>query len=358
MSIKVENVSRRFGNFTALENVSLDIGEGELVALLGPSGSGKTTLLRVIAGLESADTGRVLLDGEDTSDLRVQQRNVGFVFQHYALFRHMTIFENVAFGLRVRPRETRPSNAENKDTVNGLLKMVQLDWLGDRYPHQLSGGQRRRIALARALAIEPRVLLLDEPFGALDAKVRKDLRRWLRNLHNEIKITSVFVTHDQEEALEVADRIVVFNNGRIEQVGEPDDVYDRPATPFVYGFLGHANRFSGTVDRGIGHFAGQQLDVPEYADTVSAPATAFSRPHEIDITTTPSEGVTPARFEHAVKLGPVVRIDLARVDNGELIEAELPHEQFRTLNPQQGQVVYLSPKRVRIFLDPHQQAAA
>ena len=358
MSIKVENVSRRFGNFTALENVSLDIDEGELVALLGPSGSGKTTLLRVIAGLESADAGRVLLDGEDTSDLRVQQRNVGFVFQHYALFRHMTIFENVAFGLRVRPRETRPSNAEIKDKVNGLLKMVQLDWLGDRYPHQLSGGQRQRIALARALAIEPRVLLLDEPFGALDAKVRKDLRRWLRNLHNEIKITSVFVTHDQEEALEVADRIVVFNDGRIEQVGEPDDVYDRPATPFVYGFLGHANRFSGTVDRGIGHFAGQQLDVPEYANSVATPATAFARPHEIDITAMPREGVMPARFEHAVKLGPIVRIDLARMDNGDLIEAELPHEQFRTLNPQPGQVVYLSPKRVRIFLAPHQQAAA
>jgi len=358
MSIKVEQVSKRFGTFTALDDINLEIGEGELVALLGPSGSGKTTLLRVIAGLESADTGRVLFDGEDTTDLRVQQRNVGFVFQHYALFRHMTIFENVAFGLRVRPRETRPSNAEIKEKVNGLLKMVQLDWLGDRYPHQLSGGQRQRIALARALAIEPRVLLLDEPFGALDAKVRKDLRRWLRNLHNEIKITSVFVTHDQEEALEVADRIVVFNNGRIEQVGEPDDVYDRPATPFVYGFLGHANRFSGTVDRGVGHFAGQALDVPEYADRVAAPATAFSRPHEIDISTTPREGVTPARFEHAVKLGPVVRVDLARVDNGELIEAELPHEQFRTLNPQQGQVVYLSPKHVRVFLDPQQKAAA
>ena len=357
MSIKVDNVSRRFGNFTALENVSLDIGEGELVALLGPSGSGKTTLLRVIAGLESADTGRVLLDGEDTSDLRVQQRNVGFVFQHYALFRHMTIFENVAFGLRVRPRENRPSNAEIKAKVNGLLKMVQLDWLGDRYPHQLSGGQRQRIALARALAIEPRVLLLDEPFGALDAKVRKDLRRWLRNLHNEIKITSVFVTHDQEEALEVADRIVVFNNGRIEQVGEPDDVYDRPATPFVYGFLGHANRFSGTVDRGVGLFGGQSVELPEFAESVAAPATAFTRPHEIDITAIPREGVMPARFEHAVKLGPVVRVDLARVDNGELIEAELPDEQFRTLNPQQGQVVYLSPKRVRVFLDPHHQTA-
>jgi sulfate transport system ATP-binding protein len=358
MSIKVEHVSKRFGAFTALDNIDLEVGEGELVALLGPSGSGKTTLLRVIAGLESADSGRVLFDGEDTGDLRVQQRNVGFVFQHYALFRHMTIFENVAFGLRVRPRESRPSDQVIREKVNNLLKMVQLDWLGDRYPHQLSGGQRQRIALARALAIEPRVLLLDEPFGALDAKVRKDLRRWLRNLHNEIKITSVFVTHDQEEALEVADRIVVFNNGRIEQVGTPDDVYDHPATPFVYGFLGHANRFTGTVDRGVGRFAGQSLDVPEYADSVAAPATAFSRPHEIDISATPGEGDTPARVEHSVKLGPLVRIDLARVDNGELIEAELPHEQFRALDPQPGQVVYLSPKRVRVFLDTPTREAA
>jgi sulfate transport system ATP-binding protein len=280
----------------------------------------------------------------------VQQRNVGFVFQHYALFRHMTIFENIAFGLRVRPRETRASNAEIKAKVDSLLKMVQLDWLGDRYPHQLSGGQRQRIALARALAIEPRVLLLDEPFGALDAKVRKDLRRWLRNLHNDIKITSVFVTHDQEEALEVADRIVVFNHGRIEQVGEPDDVYDRPATPFVYGFLGHANRFSGTVDRGVGHFAGQSLALPEFATTHATAATGFARPHEMAISIKPGKGLLAARVAHSVKLGPTVRIDLALLDNGELVEAELPFEEYQGLAPVDGQVVYLAPRKLRAFL--------
>jgi sulfate transport system ATP-binding protein len=358
MSIHVEGVSKRFGDFVALDQVNLEIKPGELVALLGPSGSGKTTMLRVIAGLESADSGRVLFDGEDTAQLRVQDRNVGFVFQHYALFRHMTIFENVAFGLSVRPAATRPSKAEIRDKVQALLKMVQLDWLGDRYPHQLSGGQRQRIALARALAIEPRVLLLDEPFGALDAKVRKDLRRWLRRLHDDIRITSVFVTHDQEEALEVADRIVVFNNGRIEQAGTPDEVYDHPATPFVYGFLGHANRFSGTVEGGVGRFAGQSLALPEYADQAQSAATAFVRPHEIDVSGTPHEGAIPARLEHSVKLGPVVRLDLARVEDGELIEAELPFERFEGMGLRAGQVVYLAPRRVRMFLEAIEGQAA
>ncbi|MEG3001857.1 MAG: sulfate ABC transporter ATP-binding protein, partial [Comamonas sp.] len=236
MSIEIRNVSKQFGDFQALRDVSLDIKSGELIALLGPSGCGKTTLLRIIAGLETPDVGSIHFSGEDTTDVHVRERNVGFVFQHYALFRHMTVFENVAFGLRVKPRSERPSEAQIKEKVMNLLKLVQLDWIADRFPSQLSGGQRQRIALARALAVEPKVLLLDEPFGALDAKVRKELRRWLRRLHDELHVTSIFVTHDQEEALEVADRVVVINKGKIEQEGTPQQVWDNPASPFVYGF--------------------------------------------------------------------------------------------------------------------------
>jgi sulfate transport system ATP-binding protein len=237
MSIAVSNIHKQFGGFKALDDVSLVFPSGELVALLGPSGCGKTTLLRIIAGLEQADSGKVLFHGEDASARNVRERQVGFVFQHYALFRHLSVFENIAFGLRVRPRATRPGEAEIRRKVHELLDLVQLDWLADRYPAQLSGGQRQRIALARALAVEPQVLLLDEPFGALDAKVRKDLRRWLRRLHDELHITSIFVTHDQEEALEVADRVVVVNRGRVEQVGTPQEVVEQPATPFVADFL-------------------------------------------------------------------------------------------------------------------------
>ena len=237
MSIEIRKIDKRFGPTVVCDKLDLDIPAGELVALLGPSGSGKTTLLRIIAGLEVPDSGHVLFHGEDATHTTVRERNVGFVFQHYALFNHMTIFENVAFGLRVRPKSTRPAEREIQAKVTELLKLVQLDWVADRYPHQLSGGQRQRIALARSLAVEPKVLLLDEPFGALDAKVRKELRRWLRRLHDEMHVTSVFVTHDQEEALEVADRVVVLNEGRIEQVGTPDEVRRSPATPFVRDFL-------------------------------------------------------------------------------------------------------------------------
>ena len=240
MSIALKAVCKRFGSFVALDDVCLEIASGELVALLGPSGSGKTTLLRVIAGLEWADAGQVLFHGQDATGTHVRERRVGFVFQHYALFRHMTIFENVAFGLRVRPRNERPPEQRIREKVKALLELVQLDWVAERYPHQLSGGQRQRIALARALAVEPKVLLLDEPFGALDAKVRKELRRRLRRLHDEVRATTVFVTHDQDEAREVADRIVVMNRGRIEQVGDPREVYERPATPFVREFLADA----------------------------------------------------------------------------------------------------------------------
>jgi len=238
MRISVVDVVKRFGNFTALDHVRLEVRSGELLALLGPSGSGKTTLLRIVAGLDWPDEGEVQFDGEDALSRPVGQRNVGFVFQHYALFRHMTVFENVAFGLRAKPRAERPSESEIRDRVEKLLDLVHLRWLAERYPTQLSGGQRQRIALARALAIEPRVLLLDEPFGSLDAKVRKDLRRWLRNLHNEIHVTSILVTHDQEEALEVADRVVIMDKGRVEQTGTPQQVYDEPRTPFVHEFIG------------------------------------------------------------------------------------------------------------------------
>ena len=245
MSIEVRNLNKRFGATVVCDHLNLDIPDGELVALLGPSGSGKTSLLRIIAGLEMPDSGSVLFHGEDATHTDVRERQVGFVFQHYALFPQMTIFENVAFGLRVRPKSTRPAEREIKAKVTALLKLVQLAGQADRYPHQLSGGQRQRIALARALAVEPKVLLLDEPFGALDAKVRKELRRWLRRLHDDLHVTSIFVTHDQEEALEVSDRVVLMNSGNIEQIGSPQDVWDHPASPFVYGFLGDVNLFHG-----------------------------------------------------------------------------------------------------------------
>ncbi|MBL8516234.1 MAG: sulfate ABC transporter ATP-binding protein [Betaproteobacteria bacterium] len=359
MSIQVRNVSKNFGNFSALNGVSLDIEPGELVALLGPSGSGKTTLLRVIAGLERPDSGQIYFSGEDTTETRVQEREVGFVFQHYALFRHMTIFENVAFGLRVRPRKERPAEAEVQERVHKLLNLVQLDWLADRYPHQLSGGQRQRIALARALAIEPKVLLLDEPFGALDAKVRKELRRWLRRLHDEINLTSVFVTHDQEEALEVADRIVVVNQGKIEQVGTPEAVYDHPATAFVYQFLGNVNQFHGRVRRGIATFGSKTLAAPEHETVEDAAATAYVRPHDIDIARAPGIASMPATVSHALRVGPVVRLELSRDDNGELVEVEVPRERFDDLGVAAGNVVHLTPRRAKVFLEtPHAAVGA
>src|SRR5688500_7713525 len=272
MSIEVKNLTKSFGSFVALRDVSFTVHSGELVALLGPSGSGKTTLLRVIAGLETPDAGSVFFDGDDATKRDPRDRGVGFVFQHYALFRHMTVFENVAFGLRVRPRGQRPSETEIERRVHELLKLVQLDYLGNRYPSQLSGGQRQRVALARALAVEPKVLLLDEPFGALDAKVRQELRRWLRRLHEEIHLTSVFVTHDQEEALELADRVVVMNQARIEQQGSPDEVFEQPATPFVMNFLGNVNIFHGRVEGGRALLGPLALDYPAHTDAAPHPA--------------------------------------------------------------------------------------
>ncbi|OHE89984.1 MAG: sulfate ABC transporter ATP-binding protein, partial [Lysobacterales bacterium RIFOXYA1_FULL_68_6] len=279
MSIKIEHLQKRFGTFTALDDVTLDIRPGELLALLGPSGSGKTTLLRVIAGLEQADGGRVLFDGEDATSLSVQARRAGFVFQHYALFRHLTVDENIAFGLRVRRGRQRVADAAIRARVAELLSLVQLDGLGGRYPAQLSGGQRQRVALARALAIEPRVLLLDEPFGALDAQVRRDLRRWLRELHDRTGLTTIFVTHDQEEALELADRVAILHRGRIEQLGSPADAYDAPASPFVYSFVGAVNRLPARWESGGLHAAGLPLAVQDACG--QGPAEVFVRPEDL-----------------------------------------------------------------------------
>ena len=265
MSIEVKNITKWFGQFKALDNVSLTVNSGELVALLGPSGSGKTTLLRIIAGLEapSDDEGQILFSGADVSDHKVGDRNVGFVFQHYALFRNMTVFDNIAFGLNVRPRATRPTKQEIHDKVMELLRLIQLESFADRYPNQLSGGQRQRVALARALAVEPQILLLDEPFGALDAKVRVELRAWLRRLHDQIHLTSVFVTHDQEEALELADRVAVMSNGKIEQFDTPDVVFHHPASEFVMNFLGTVNQFSGRVSKGVVQIGQYKFHIPD-----------------------------------------------------------------------------------------------
>lgn len=344
MSIEIENITKQFGDFTALSAVNLSIPAGELVALLGPSGSGKTTLLRIIAGLESANGGRILFNGQDTTRSHVRERKVGFVFQHYALFKHMTVFDNVAFGLKVRPRRARPSKSEISDRVNRLLQLVQLEGMAKRFPSQLSGGQRQRIALARALAVEPQVLLLDEPFGALDAQVRAELRRWLRRLHDEIQVTSVFVTHDQEEALEVADRIVVMNEGRIEQVGAPDHVYEHPANPFVLNFLGNVNLFHGRMHQS----ADGQRDMDENA-------VSYVRSHDIDIERTPLDsGALKSEIRHIRKLGPSVRVTLAIGGNGELLEAELTRDVFRNLDLRQGEQVYVRPRQVRVFVEDYQ----
>jgi sulfate transport system ATP-binding protein len=350
MSIDIRHLSKRFGNFAALDDVSLQIANGELVALLGPSGCGKTTLLRIIAGLETPDTGNVSVNGEDATQLAVQRRRVGFVFQHYALFRHMTVFDNVAFGLRVKPRADRPSENEIRSKVHRLLNLVQLDWLGDRYPNQLSGGQRQRIALARALAVEPRVLLLDEPFGALDAKVRKELRRWLRRLHDELHVTSVFVTHDQEEALEVADRVVVMNRGRVEQVGAPDDVYQHPANAFVYGFLGTVNRFQGRQTDG--RFTGAGLHVSVADSVEEGAAVAFARPHDLEVTRyVPGIDGIVASLVRQYSRGASVLLELERDGDasGEPLEVEVPRTQFEQLDPRVGDRLVVRPRRLRVF---------
>ncbi|NMM29440.1 MAG: sulfate ABC transporter ATP-binding protein [Glaciimonas sp.] len=354
MSIEVRNIHKQFGNFVALNDVSLHFPAGQLTALLGPSGCGKTTLLRIIAGLEQADQGQVLLDGADASARHVRERQVGFVFQHYVLFKHMTVFENIAFGLRVKPRNVRPNAAQIRDKVRQLLELVQLDWLADRYPPQLSGGQRQRIALARALAVEPRVLLLDEPFGALDAKVRKELRRWLRRLHDELHVTSIFVTHDQEEALEVADQIVLMNKGNVEQVGAPKDVYNHPASPFVYGFLGNVNLFHGRVHEGVLDAGGVAFDAPEHAQTQDAKGIAYVRPHdlEVDRYTTGAQGIV-VQLKRAHAIGPLAQLELERDDNAEIIEAVISNERFAQLKLKDGETLIVRPKRLHVFVEDY-----
>ncbi|KYC29481.1 hypothetical protein ACY05_03020 [Sterolibacterium denitrificans] len=375
MSIAVQGLHKAFGNFIALDDISLEFPSGELVALLGPSGCGKTTLLRIIAGLENADRGQVLFHGEDASARDVRERQVGFVFQHYALFRHMTVFENIAFGLRVRPRKTRPSEAEISRRVHELLELVQLDWLARRYPAELSGGQRQRIALARALAVEPQVLLLDEPFGALDAQVRKDLRRWLRRLHDELHITSIFVTHDQEEALEVSDRVVLMNRGRVEQVGTPNAVYEQPASPFVYGFLGSVNLFHGRVsgdhlevdehllaldaDASHSSHASQVSHAPHTLSPGSA-AVAYARPHEIDLIVPSPDALDqaglPAVVRRILAFGGSVRVELERetADGtpGAVLTAEIGRERLRELGLAEGDRVLARPRNARVFAAP------
>lgn len=322
MSIDIRNINKQFGQFRALNEINLAINSGELVALLGPSGCGKTTLLRIIAGLEKPDSGQIVFHGEDVSVHDVRDRNVGFVFQHYALFRHMTVFDNVAFGLRMKPRSIRPSKRDIEAKVHELLNMVQLDWLADRYPEQLSGGQRQRIALARALIVEPRILLLDEPFGALDAKVRKELRRWLSRLHENINLTSVFVTHDQEEAMEVADRIVLMNKGVIEQIGSPAEVYNHPASEFVYHFLGDSNRLK------VAH----------------SEKPILFRPHEVAISSEVREGFQPVVVRDIRPLGALTRLSLKVEGEPELIEAEVAQDDINLNGLKRGDVIQFKPK--------------
>lgn len=396
MGIEAKNICKKFKDFVALDNVSLEVKTGELVALLGPSGSGKTTLLRIISGLEFADSGNILLDGESTTDKGVQNRNVGFVFQHYALFKHMTVFENVAFGLKIRSKETRPTDYQIKRKVMDLLHLVHLEAFHDRYPNQLSGGQRQRVALARALAVEPKVLLLDEPFGALDAKVRKELRRWMRRLHDEIHITSVFVTHDQEEAMEVSDRVVVMSNGKIEQMGSPDEVWHHPANSFVYDFLGNYNEFDGWKDKnGKVHLA--ETDVVEIANetqinkatnwlhrypeigqlvnkvvpglisdpnqdtqifkkkkTIVKPEEGkavkiYARPHEMIITKKPNKDeYIEAKIVHLNPAGSLVKIELER-PNGQIIQVEISKAILDENNFVKGDVVYVRPNQTKVF---------
>jgi len=314
--IETRGIVKRFGDFTALDGVSVDVPAGSLTALLGPSGSGKSTLLRVIAGLERADEGVVCLEGQDVTNVPPQERGVGFVFQHYAAFKHMTVWENVAFGLKIRRRP----RAEVKQRVSELLELVQLARLGDRYPAQLSGGQRQRMGLARALAVDPKVLLLDEPFGALDARVRKELRAWLRRLHDETHTTTVIVTHDQEEAMDVADRVVVMNGGRIEQIAPPRELYDQPANEFVMSFIGPVNRLGD----------------------------AFIRPHDVELLLEPNGTTQEAMVQRLVHLGFEVRIDLVR-DDGEVLSAQLTREQVEALELQNGQIVYVRPIRQTVF---------
>jgi sulfate/thiosulfate transport system ATP-binding protein len=355
MPITLERLSKRFGRFAALNDVSLTIRDGELLALLGPSGSGKTTLLRILAGLDLPDPGSGAVDFGDGGD-SVDERRVGFVFQHYALFQHMTVFDNVAFGLSVRPRRVRPDRGTIRDRVERLLRLVQLDGLSHRYPNQLSGGQRQRVALARALAVEPRVLLLDEPFGALDARVRKELRAWLRRLHAEIGVTSVLVTHDQDEALEVADRVVVMNQGRIEQIGTPDEVFHHPASEFVMSFLGDVNRFHGRVENGrvLVEELGAEVPLEARGGADGVGARVFMRPHDLSLTRVDEASGEPSFAATIVRVnaaGPSVRLELENAA-GRPLHATVSADELARDQLAVGDRVQVTPKRMRVFTDP------
>ncbi len=348
MSVTATHITKTFGSYTALGGVDLDVPSGQLVALLGPSGSGKTTLLRIIAGLEHADpgSGKILFHGEDVTAVPAGKRRVGFVFQHYALFRHMTVFENVAFGLNVR-RQNRPGKSEIADRVHRLLKLVQLEDLGGRFPSQLSGGQRQRIALARALAVEPKVLLLDEPFGALDARVRKELRRWLRKFHEEIHLTTLFVTHDQEEALEIADKVVIMNQAKVEQVGTPQEVYDRPASPFVYQFLGNVNVLRAKVLAAAGvHHAG--------AAALQADGLVYVRPHDIALAAhEPGSASLTAVLRYIDAAGPLARLTLEHVGSRDAIDVEISRSELEALHLKVGDLASLRLRQGRSFADDY-----
>jgi sulfate transport system ATP-binding protein len=346
MSIHVERVTKRFGKFLALDGIDLEVPTGSLLALLGPSGSGKTTLLRIIAGLEVADAGQVRYEDKDITNQPARERDVGFVFQHYALFRHMTVFENVAFGLRVR----KWKNDRVEKRVHELLSLVRLEGLHRRMPSELSGGQRQRVALARALAPDPKLLLLDEPFGALDAKVRQELRQWLRRLHDDVGVTSVFVTHDQEEAFAVADQVVVMRGGRIEQIGTPQEVFDHPANAFVMDFLGHVNVLPGRAVQGWKHHNGRR-DLQEPHAPIPVDADVYIRPHELDIAR--SANGTPhlaARVVHLCPAGPVTRVQLRTADHDLELNVDLSPNRSAELGLKAGDAVFVSPRRVRVFL--------
>lgn len=345
MPIQLKNIRKTFGSYVALKDISLDINTGELLALLGPSGSGKTTLLRIIAGLDIPDSGSITIDGRNAHGLDIRTRNVGFVFQHYALFRHMTVFENVAFGLRVRPRNRRPDETTIRNRVLELLSLLHLEGFDQRYPSQLSGGQRQRVALARALAVEPTVLLLDEPFGALDAKVRRELRRWIRRLHEDIHITQIFVTHDQEEAMEVADRVAVLNNGHIEQIGTPGEVYHHPANSFVYDFLGHYNEIEGWKDE-----QGAIVFIDNGQRPLNGrPVKVFARPHEMTLSRVPQPGETVlARVIHINPAGSLVKLELERQD-GMVLQAEISQEQLKELQIKPKDTLHVGAKTTRVF---------
>jgi sulfate transport system ATP-binding protein len=349
MSIYLREITKSFGTFKVLDRVSIDVEDGGLVALLGPSGSGKTTLLRIIAGLEFPDEGLIEEDGEDITETHARQRGVGFVFQHYALFRHMSVFENIAFGLRVR----KTPNAEVQARVEELLRLVRLEGLGGRKPAQLSGGQRQRVALARALAVRPKMLLLDEPFGALDAKVRVELRHWLRRLHDEIGMTSVFVTHDQEEAFELADEVVVMNHGSVEQRGSPADVFDRPATPFVMDFLGAVNVFHGRVENGRAYWHGIPIDYPDYPHTQAREARVYLRPHELEISS-PAAGASarslPASVLRVTRSGAITRVACRPHGSDAELHVDVPTQATSDLPLSPGSHVAITPRAARVFI--------